>query len=149
MLIITESEMSLERLEGLFASRGLKAEVKGQGSVFGELLEVTYPSGVIVIIWLQNPLDSRQLRFRTILIPAKARDRLDEELLNDQLADRNQQIEAYGALSTTNALGVTIEYRLPFKGGLLDETILSAAEGIATAAPPVLGYFELPSGPPR
>jgi hypothetical protein len=139
MQIINEGEMSERRLHQMFSAAGVSAGLE-ENRGWGETVRVQYEDAQ-VIVWVQQAQrESCQLRFRSIVIPKKELGPLDTEALED-VWDFNQQLEAYGAVSTTSALGITIEYRLPFKNGVLDETVLAVARGIADAAPWVKECF--------
>ena len=133
MQIITAGEMTEKRLRQMFSTAGVSASLQ-ENRGWGEIVRLDYENAQVIVWVEQAQRESCQLRFRSIVIPEKELGTLDAEALEEAI-DFNQQVSAYGAVSTTNALGITIEYRLPFKNGVLDETVLAVARGIADAVP--------------
>jgi len=140
MTVITADTLTLKRIQALFGEHDLPARIVEVAPAAPELgleqdayLEVDYPNGQSVVIWPDTCVD-HQLRMRVVVLTRQQIREIDEADLLDWTAERNQQNECYGTVCARNPLGVTVEYRLPYQSGVLDQTILSAAEGLAKGA---------------
>jgi hypothetical protein len=134
---ILNHEMSLERVQSLFQSHGHSADVIEVLPAAPELdlprdayLRVNFADRLPVIVFVDIHADC-QLRMRVIVASREERYQLDEDELIDWATDMNQQLECFGALSPRSLMGITIEYRLPYDQGILEGTILRAAEEMA------------------
>lgn len=123
------SELTLQRILGVFKENGVSGDV----TISGDRLLLKYPHDISVTLWVDQ-LVPDQLRMRVIPLPSGERDLLNESELEDWECDENQQMNELGTLSTRNALGVALEYALPFKTHLHEETIVEAANRLAQRA---------------
>lgn len=140
MNVISEDTMTLEQILSLCRSKQLSAQIvellpaePALGLGPDAYLKIDYPDNLSVITWIDTYARC-QLRMRVVIIPRDERDRIEDSVLLDWAADLNQQIECLGTVSTRNLLGVTLEYRLPYQDGILEQTVLSAAEQLAQGA---------------
>lgn len=144
MQVISEADVTLERLKQLFIGVADSARIV---DVYPAVPETNLPeeaylalkfAGDEVVIWLDQRIKSI-LRFRIViagrdLIPS------DDERLEEG-AFLNQQASCFGTIATENLLGITLEYPLPFKNGVLDETILSVTSAILVGAAKARTHF--------
>jgi len=136
MKIIKESEVTLERIQELFNEKGISAnvvEVAPAEPAWGlrrdAYLEINSEDDKKVIIWTNNTGEPEpMLRMRSVLMGRKERSLIEPGKLNSWLATMNQNAHCLGFFDGENALGVTLEYKVPFKGGILAQTIFSAYE---------------------
>ena len=137
MQVISEADVTLERLKHLFIEVADSARIV---DVYPAVPEMNLPedaylalkfAGDEVVIWLDQRINSI-LRFR-IVIAERDRVPSDDERLEEE-AFLNQQVSCFGTISTEGLLGITLEYPLPFKNGILDETILSVTHAILAGA---------------
>ncbi|KAB2310662.1 hypothetical protein F8A87_08220 [Betaproteobacteria bacterium SCN2] len=134
MNIINATEMSLERMHSIFQSKGCQTEIvetlpadPDLGLSRDAYLHVDFPQHLPVVVWLDSHAD-HQIRMRVIVADREHRDQMGETELMNFAADCNQQIQYFGSLSPRNSLGITLEYRLPYNQGILENTIFRAAE---------------------
>jgi hypothetical protein len=125
MKIIKESEVTLGRIQELFTEKGISAnvvEVAPAKPAWGlrrdAYLEVNSEDDKKVIIWTNSTGEPEPiLRMRSVLVDRKERRLIESDKLNSWLAKMNQNAHYLGSFDGENALGVTLEYKVPFKGG--------------------------------
>ena len=136
MIIIKESEVTLESIQELFNEKGILAnvvEVAPAEPAWGlrrdAYLEVNSEDDKKVIIWTNSTGEPEaMLRMRSVLVGRKERRLIEPDKLNSWIAKMNQNAHCLGSFDGKNALGVTLEYKIPFNGGILAQTIFSAYE---------------------
>ncbi len=139
MTTIPTKDITLERLLAVFVANGLSARIVEYApatahSTRDAVLSVDYPEDGSVLVWPEEHETGKQLSMRSIVFDRKQRDELPEDVLLDAAAYLNQNASCFGALSVQGVVGVTVEYLLPFQNGILEETVLLAAERIASGA---------------
>ena len=152
MPIILENEMSLEGLKQLLVEFGYSVRIVEVLPATSELerdahLQISLPDDVSIVLFKCMHSDLL-LKFRVILKDINQLGELSEnyerEIL-DGAASLNQNNDCFGTLSTTNILGITIEYSLPYKDCLQEETILNVIdklrEGVVVANKYLEDYF--------
>lgn len=134
MKFIINNEMCLERLQQLFQSEGYVAQIVELLPAAPELgldrdayLKVDFPECPSLIVWFDIYNDSH-LRMRVIVASREERDQLHVEQLNRHALGANQNIEYFGVFNPGGLTGITLEYRLPCGGGILEGTVLQAAK---------------------
>lgn len=137
MDIILENEMTLERLQNLFQSKQLPVEMVKRD----DYLKIGFPNSVFVAVWIDQYI-KYELRMRVVLCKRDKQKLVQEIEWLEFAAQNNQQLNFFGAFSPNNILGVTLEYRLPFTGGILDQTIWLAAERLVGGALLALSCIE-------
>ena len=147
MQIISEADVTLTRLRQLFLGVADSACIV---DVYPAAPNMNLPGDAYlalkfasdeVVIWLDQQAKFL-LRFRVIVV---ARDRAcqisDDERLEEG-AFLNQQASCFASIATENLLGIALEYPLPFKNGILDETILSVTRELLAGAAKARAHFQ-------
>jgi len=141
MEIIKQADVSLERISKIFESRSVLSKIIEVYPAVAEMnidrdayVDVRFQGGFSVIIWInQNAPDV--LKMRLLLVEKnRIKERGGRSEWVEISCDLNQNLDCFGAISPDGLLGVTIEYQLPIKGGILDETIFLAAERLNQGA---------------
>ncbi len=143
MEIISECDLSVERLESLFIANGHTARIVEIYPATQEwelsrdiYLEVIYPENIVLIIWINSRI-ALTLRMRVVLIPSsemKNLDTLSKALLYGTVDLKNQNVSCFGTLTAKNLHGLTLEYALGYQHGILGTTILVAARHVVDGA---------------
>lgn len=140
MKVIPHADMTLERLHSLFASNQLSAEIVQNSPAVPELgldrdayLRVDCSDSRPLTIWL-DMVSEGLIRMRFVILNRDQRDAIAKDELRDEVDFLNQQISCFGTLAAGNALGLTLEYALPYREGILEQTILLAVERLAKGA---------------
>ena len=136
MKIIKDSEVTLERVQELFYEKGIPANVveiapaePAWGLRRDAYLEVNFEDDKKVIIWTNlTGKAEAMLRMRSVLVDRKERSLIEPDKLNSWVTKINQNSNCLGTFDGGNAHGVTLEYKIPFNGGVLEQTIFSAYE---------------------
>lgn len=127
MPLIVGNELNLNVIKEIFETSNLTAELNDEDG----FVEVKYPEELKLILWIKEPV----IRMRMLLLPRKERDLFQRAGLLLELASKlNQQGGCNGTVDVENLLGITLEYRLPYKGGILSETILQVGEMLVEGA---------------
>lgn len=136
MSTILVEDMTLERLRAVFIASNVPARIveyfpATADSPRDAVLSVEYPDNRDVLIWPENQQGGSNLRLRAIVFNRHQRDEMPQDVLQEVEAELNQNAECFGALSAFGLHGVTIDYLIPFEGGVLEEAVRLAAERIA------------------
>lgn len=146
MQIISEADVTLTRLKQLFLGVADSACIVDVYPAVPEmnLSEDAYLAlkfaGDEVVIWLDQSAKSI-LRFRLIIAAHDPANQTPNEVRLEEGAHLNQQASCFATIATENLLGITLEYPLPFKNGILDETILSVTREILAGAAKARTHF--------
>jgi len=145
MNVISEADLSLELLQSLFFANELSGRIVEVLPVAPELgisrdayLEITYPDNTVLVLWHRPDFI---LRMRIVLVGRRECGLLPHDELLEHESFLNQQASCFGTVSVENILGITIDYPLPYRHGVLDQTILSAAEELVAGADLARIYF--------
>jgi hypothetical protein len=137
MNIITENQMKLERLEQLFQENGLAAEIVENYPAEPLLnlgrdieLKVSLPDNQVLSIW-QDTHAGAQLHFRLFVARYEECRALPDDELFEWIVNGNQNSGFFGMAAIIPQMGITLEYRLPYESGILDQTILNATAQLA------------------
>jgi len=146
MKIITSDDVDYDNVEALgqvFLDYGLNAVAKKPEGTGNARVEITFPSTeddidlkIIVMAWVP----ARQpdiLQFRAILLDKKKRDELkkNDALWKEVIKIANMCNEsAFGFLSLSNMVGITLDYCLTIDGGVAGSTLSNTAKEIARIA---------------
>ena len=146
MKLITSNDVDYDNVEALgqvFSNCGFNAVVKEPDGFGNASVELPFSSTeddidlkVFVIVWVPSR-QPEMLKFRTILFDKKERDELKkkddlwEEIIStaDMINDN-----AFGFLSLSNMVGVTLDYSLTMEGGVADSTLCNTVKEISTIA---------------
>ncbi|MBL7003630.1 MAG: hypothetical protein ISR69_06360 [Gammaproteobacteria bacterium] len=134
MTIIKESEVTLERIQKLFHKKNISTNVivnvpaeSACGLRCDAYLELKSENNNKIIIWINSTGDPEKiLRMRSILLGQKESKLIDPGKLNTWITKINQKGDYLGTIDGESALGVTLEYKTPFNGGILEQAIFSA-----------------------
>lgn len=146
MKIITNNDVDYDNVEALaqiFSDSGLQAIAKEPEGFGNARVDITFPSTMddidlncTVMVWVP----SRQpeiLQFRVIILDKKERDELEKNnsLWTDivRVADMLNE-NAFGFLSLSNIVGISLDYSLTMEGGIADSTLINTAKKIAEIA---------------
>lgn len=141
MKIINELDLSLESMLEVFEEKDISANVvevspadESLGLRRDAFLELTSDSRKVIIWTNCNGDPDPTLRMRVVLLNQKHRKNIGQDKLTSLIGNMNQNAQCFGTVDGENGLGVTLEYKLPFKQGILDETIYSAYEELLKGA---------------
>ncbi|MDQ7003362.1 MAG: hypothetical protein Q9N02_11880 [Ghiorsea sp.] len=146
MKLLTSNDIDYDNVQALgqvFLDSGLNAVAKEPDGFGNARVDITFPSSeddidlnIIVMVWVP----SRQpdaLRFRTVLLDRKERDELkkNDDLWKDILRVANMlNGNAFGFLSLSNMVGITLDYCLTIEGGIASSTLSNTAKEVAKIA---------------
>jgi len=143
MKLLTSNDIDYDNVEALgqvFLDTGLNAVSKEPEGFGNARVDITFPSTeddidlkIIVMVWVP----SRQpeiLQFRAVLLDKKERDELEkkDEIWKEITRIVNMQNEnAFGFLSLSNMIGITLDYSLTIEGGIAASTLSNTAKEFA------------------
>ena len=146
MKLITSNDINYDNVEVLaqaFSSNGLDSVYKEPEGFGNARVDVTFSSPtddrdleVVVMAWIPSG-NPDHLKFRVVLFDRKERDKLKK---NDELwKDINIRIEminenAFGFLSLSNMVGITLDYCITIEGGITDLSLCSSVKKVAGTA---------------
>ncbi len=148
MNIIKTTDVSYDNINAIkeaFLSYGINAKLRDDlGMGVSDRVDIVFSSPteeydleVVVMIWVSQEFHEI-LRFRVVLFNRKERDELKSDDfwgdIEGTASDINQNASAYGALSLSNMVGITVDYNLTMAGGIPDHTIINSAKKLAIGA---------------
>ena len=154
MKVISTGDLNNSALVDIFKDNQLRAEIivvnpaePALGLEEDSYVRVSYPDNKEVIFWMR-PKECL-LRMRTVLLDRKELDLLEKQAKlvkvdldwEEKMAFINQNAGAFGSLNS-NLLGLVVDYALPYRTGVLDETILLAGENLLRGAEVAWCYIE-------
>ena len=149
MSIVLEPNFTLESLGDFFKNKGIDSNVIEVAPAAPEwelardaYLEIIFDEDKRIIIWKDN-LNNFILRLRGIIFTPKEKTAIKPEVISKVTKNHGQQAEFFGSIDTINLSGITLEYKLPFQHGILDETIYSAYEEIKKSIKQYILIIEL------
>ncbi|GJH02779.1 hypothetical protein [Paraburkholderia terrae] len=150
MSVILEAEMAIEALLNEFQAANLPSELVEELPAVpewnlpadahvdihfkaDETDAVVQETDEVVIVWVSHK--NRMVRMRAVVFrPEEIKGLgLTERDWAEKAKSRNQ-IAHFGTLCLVNPLGVTVEYSLPYHGGVFGEGLIFAAKALAENA---------------